>query len=76
MKEELDTIGRLLTDCSVNFIEAENDDEKFGALLMLGELQKRIYPILTKIREANNVPRYLGKSSSVYFESYSALGEV
>ena len=54
MKEELDTIGRLLTDCSVNFIEAENDDEKFGALLMLGELQKRIYPILTNIRKEMN----------------------
>jgi len=51
MKKEIDTIGRLLTDCSVNFIEAENDDEEFGALLMLGELQKRIYPILDKMRE-------------------------
>ena len=51
MKKEIDNIGRLLTDCSVNFIEAENDDEEFGALLMLGELQKRIYPILDKMRE-------------------------
>ena len=51
MKNEIDHIGRLLTDCSVNFIEAENDDEEFGALLMLGELQKRIYPILDKMRE-------------------------
>jgi len=51
MKEELQRIGALLTDCSVNFIQAENDDEEFGALLMLGELQKRIYPILDKIRE-------------------------
>jgi|TARA_Y100000310_G_scaffold261913_1_gene271446 hypothetical protein len=47
----IDNIGRLLTDCSVNFIESGNDDEEFGALLMLGELQKRIYPILNKIRE-------------------------
>ena len=51
MKEQLDTIGRLLTDCSVNFIQAENDDEEFGALLMLGELQERIYPLLDKMRE-------------------------
>ena len=51
MKNEIDTIGRLLTDCSVNFIEAENDDEEFGALLMLGNLRKRIYPLLDKIRE-------------------------
>ena len=51
MKKHLDHIGRLLTDCSVNFIEAENDDEEFGALVMLGELQKRIYPILDKLRK-------------------------
>ena len=51
MKNEIDHIVILLTDCSVNFIEAENDDEEFGALLMLGELQKRIYPILDKMRE-------------------------
>ena len=51
MKEYIDHIGRLLTDCSVNFIDSENDEEEFGALLMLGELQKRIYPILDKIRE-------------------------
>ena len=51
MKKEIDNIGRLLTDCSVNFIQAENDDEEFGALVMLGELQKRIYPILDEIRE-------------------------
>ena len=51
MKEYIDNIGRLLTDCSVNFIEAENDDEEFGALLMLGNLRKRIYPLLDKIRE-------------------------
>ena len=51
MKEYIDDIGRLLTDCSVNFNESENDEEEFGALLMLGELQKRIYPILDKIRE-------------------------
>ena len=51
MKKEIDNIGRLLTDCSVNFIESENDDEQFGALLMLGELQERIYPILNKIRK-------------------------
>ena len=44
MKEYIDNIGRLLTDCSVNFIESENDEEGFGALLMLGELQKRIFP--------------------------------
>ena len=53
MKKEIDNIGRLLTDCSVNFIQAENDDEEFGALLMLGELQERIYPILDKMREDN-----------------------
>ena len=51
MKKDLQKIGVLLTDCSVNYIEAENDDEEFGALLMLGELQKRIYPILDKIRK-------------------------
>ena len=51
MENEINHIGRLLTDCSVNFIEAENDDEKFGALLMLGELRKRIYPTLDKMRE-------------------------
>ena len=51
MNEDLQKIGALLTDCSVNYIEAENDDEEFGALLMLGELQKRIYPILDKIRK-------------------------
>ena len=51
MNEDLQKIGALLTDCSVNYIEAENDDEEFGALLMLGELQKRIYPILDKMRE-------------------------
>jgi len=51
MKEYINDIGRLLTDSSVNYIKSENDDEKFGALLMLGELQKRIYPILDKIRE-------------------------
>ena len=51
MKKDLQKIGALLTDCSVNYIEAENDDEEFGALLMLGELQKRIYPILDKIRK-------------------------
>ena len=51
MNKEIDNIGRLLTDCSVNFIQAENDDEEFGALVMLGELQNRIYPILDKIRE-------------------------
>ena len=54
MKEYIDDIGRLLTDCSVNFIESENDEEEFGALLMLGELQKRIYPILDKIRGKTN----------------------
>mgnify|MGYP003128703920 CR=1 FL=1 len=27
------------------------DDEEFGALLMLGELQERIYPLLDKMRE-------------------------
>jgi hypothetical protein len=51
MEKEIDNIGRLLTDCSVNFIEAENDDEEFGALVMLGALRKRIYPLLDKIRE-------------------------
>ena len=51
MKEYIDDIGRLLTDSSVNFIESETWREEFGALLMLGELQKRIYPILDKIRE-------------------------
>ena len=51
MNKEIDNIGRLLTDCSVNFIQAENDDEEFGALLMLGELQERIYPLLDKMRE-------------------------
>ena len=40
MKKEIDNIGRLLTDCSVNFIEAENDDEEFGALLMLENYKK------------------------------------
>ena len=51
MNKDLQKIGALLTDCSVNYIEAENDNEEFGALLMLGELQKRIYPILDKMRE-------------------------
>jgi hypothetical protein len=51
MEKEIDSIGKLLTDCSVNFIEAENDDEEFGALVMLGALRKRIYPLLDKIRE-------------------------
>ena len=51
MKKDLQKIGALLTDCSVNYIEAENDDEGFGDLVMLGELLKRIYPILDKIRE-------------------------
>ena len=51
MKEYIDDIGRLLTDSSVNYIQSESDEEEFGALLMLGELQKRIYPILDKIRE-------------------------
>ena len=51
MKKDLQKIGALLTDYSVNYIKAENDDEEFGALLMLGELQKRIYPILDKIRK-------------------------
>ena len=53
MKEYIDNIGRLLTDCSVNFIEAENDDEEFGALVMLGELQKE-YPLLDKIGKNYN----------------------
>ena len=54
INEKINDIGRLLTDCSINFIDAENDDEDFGALLMLGELQSRIYPILDKIRENFN----------------------
>ena len=54
INEIINDIGRLLTDCSINFIDAENDDEEFGALLMLGELQSRIYPILDKIRENFN----------------------
>ena len=54
INEKINDIGRLLTDCSINFIDAENDDEEFGALLMLGELQSRIYPILDKIRENFN----------------------
>ena len=29
----------------------KKDLQKIGALLMLGELQKRIYPILDKIRK-------------------------
>ena len=48
---QLNTIAKLLTDCNIKLIKAENDDEEFGALVMLGELQKRIYPILDEIRE-------------------------
>ena len=51
MKKYVDNIGRLLTDKNVGLIKAENDDEEFGALLMLGELQERIYPLLDKMRE-------------------------
>jgi len=52
MKEQLDTIGRLLTDCSVNFIEAENDDEGWieGLRYALGvvDIKKAVFSIKEK----------------------------
>ena len=50
MKEYIDEIGKLLVDRNLNDVDLENDDEQFGALLMIGHLRLKIYPILDKIR--------------------------
>ena len=50
---ELDKIGSLLVDRNINNVDLEGDDEQFGALMMLGYLQNKIYPILEQLREEN-----------------------
>ena len=47
----INEIGKLLVDRNLNDIDLENDDEQFGALLMIGHLRSKIYPILNKIRQ-------------------------
>ena len=51
MNKYIDEIGKLLVDRNLNDVDLENDDEHFGALLMVGHLRSKIYPILDKIRE-------------------------
>ena len=53
MKYELNEIGSLLVDKNLNDVDLEGDDEKFGALMMIGHLRAKIYPILNKLREEN-----------------------
>ena len=54
MKKYIDEIGKLLVDRNLNDVALENDDEQFGALLMIGHLRAKIYPILTEIRKGLN----------------------
>ena len=51
MKNELNEIGSLLVDRNRNDVDLENDDEEFGALMMIGHLRAKIYPILNKLRK-------------------------
>ena len=51
MSNHINKISKLLTDANVSNVRFENEDEKFGALTMLGYLQNRIYPILSDMRE-------------------------
>ena len=51
MSDKLAKIGSLLVDRNLNDVDLEGDDERFGALMMLGHLQDKIYPILNQLRE-------------------------
>lgn len=53
MENELNKIGSLLVDRNLNDVDLENDDERFGALMMVGHLRAKIYPILNKLKEEN-----------------------
>ena len=47
----LKNIAFLLLDGNINSIDLEGDDEQFGALMTIGHLRNKIYPILDRIRE-------------------------
>ena len=47
----LKNIAFLLLDGNINNIDLEGDDEQFGALMTIGHLRNKIYPILDRIRE-------------------------
>jgi len=49
--KELDKIGSLLVDRNINNVDLEGDDEQFGALIMLGYLRNKIYPIINQLRK-------------------------
>ena len=52
-KEQLNKIGSLLVDRNINDVDLEGDDEQFGALMTIGHLRDKIYPILNNIREGD-----------------------
>ena len=51
MIAELDKIGSMLVDRNLNDVDLEGDDEQFGALMMIGHLRDKIYPILNQLRK-------------------------
>ena len=53
MENELHKIGSLLVDRNLNDVDLEGSEEEFGALLMIGHLRAKIYPILEKLYKTN-----------------------
>ena len=51
MENELNKIGLLLVDRNINDVDLEGNEEKFGALMMIGHLRDKIFPILNKLRK-------------------------
>ena len=53
MENELNKIGLLLVDRNINDVDLEGNKEEFGALMMIGHLRNKIFPILNKLKEEN-----------------------
>ena len=45
-KEIIEKIGELLMDKTVYKVDLENEDERFGSMVTLTYLQRKIYPLL------------------------------